>query len=79
MSKPIAIVTGASTGIGKHVSIKLASKNFHVILIARNEQRLTLVKKYIQKESRQMEFDRLYKREFGILMDFTPTELEDDE
>ena len=35
--------------------------------------------KYIQKESRQMEFDRLYKREFGILMDFTPTELKDDE
>ena len=36
-------------------------------------------RKYIQKESRQMEFDRLYKREFGILMDFTPTELKDDE
>ena len=35
--------------------------------------------KYIQKESRQMEFDRLFKRDFGILMDFTPTELEDDE
>ena len=50
MSKPIAIVTGASTGIGKHISIKLASKNFHVILIARNEKRLMLVKKYIQKE-----------------------------
>ncbi len=26
-------------------------------------------------ESREMEFDRLYKREFGILMDFIPTEL----
>ena len=35
--------------------------------------------KYIQKESRQMEFDRLYKREFGILMDFVPAELEEDE
>ena len=33
---------------------------------------------YIQKESRQMEFDCLYKREFGILMDFIPTELEED-
>ena len=35
--------------------------------------------KYIQKESRQMEFDRLYKREFGILMDFVHAELEEDE
>ena len=34
--------------------------------------------KYIQKESREMEFDSLYKREFGILMDFSPTKLEDD-
>ena len=30
-------------------------------------------------ECTEIEFDRLYKREFGILMDFTPTELEDDE
>lgn len=29
-------------------------------------------------ESRYIEFDRLYKREFGILMDFAPTELEED-
>ena len=30
-------------------------------------------------ESREIEFDRLYKREFGILMDFVPAELEEDE
>ena len=35
--------------------------------------------KYSQKESRQMEFDRLYKREFGILMDFVPVEDDDDD
>ena len=29
-------------------------------------------------ECREIEFDRLYKREFGILMDFVPTELEED-
>jgi len=28
-------------------------------------------------ESREMEFDHLYKREFGILMDFIPTKLEE--
>ena len=30
-------------------------------------------------ESREIEFDRLYKREFGILMDFVPTEEDDEE
>ena len=29
-------------------------------------------------ECTEIEFDRLYKREFGILMDFVPTELEED-
>ena len=29
-------------------------------------------------ESRQMEFIKIYKREFGILMDFEPTEIEED-
>ena len=29
-------------------------------------------------ECREIEFDRLYKREFGILMDFIPTQLEED-
>ena len=30
-------------------------------------------------ESIEIEFDRLYKREFGILMDFVPTEEDDEE
>ena len=30
-------------------------------------------------ESKEIEFDRLYKREFGILMDLVPAELEEDE
>ena len=29
-------------------------------------------------EVREMEFEGIYKREFGILIDFSPTELEDD-
>ena len=29
------------------------------------------------KESREMQFDQMYKREFGILMDFIPTKLEE--
>ena len=30
-------------------------------------------------ETIEIEFDQLYKREFGILMDFVPAELEEDE
>ena len=48
-SKPIAIVTGASTGIGKHISIKLSENSYHVILISRNKQKLQLVEKYIKE------------------------------
>ena len=46
---PIAIVTGASTGIGKDISIKLSENKYHVILISRNKQKLRLVEKEIIK------------------------------
>ena len=46
--KPLAIVTGASTGIGKHISVKLSENNYHVILISRNKKKLQLVEKYIK-------------------------------
>ena len=48
-SKPTAIITGASTGIGKHISIKLSENNYHVVLISRNKQKLQLVEKYIKE------------------------------
>ena len=46
--KPVAIVTGASTGIGKQISIKLSKNNYYVILISRNKQKLQLVEKNIK-------------------------------
>ncbi len=49
-SNPLAIITGASTGIGKYVSLKLSENNYSVILIARNEQKLQLIKEKIQKK-----------------------------
>ena len=48
--KKTAIVTGASSGIGKYISIKLAQNNFDVILIARNKQKLQSLKKIINNE-----------------------------
>ena len=43
-----AIITGASTGIGKHVSIKLSENNYNVILISRDKDKLNEVKKEIK-------------------------------
>ena len=45
--KKNAIVTGASTGLGKHLSIELSQNNYHVFLIARNIEKLEIVKENI--------------------------------
>ena len=47
ISKKNAIVTGASTGLGKHISIELSQNNYHVFLIARNIEKLEIVKENI--------------------------------
>jgi short-subunit dehydrogenase len=39
-SKKVALVTGASSGIGRETAIKLAEKGFEVIAVARREKRL---------------------------------------
>ena len=49
-SLPIAIITGASTGIGKYISINLSKNKFHVILIARNSKNLQKVQKQISDD-----------------------------
>ena len=50
ISKPIAIVTGASTGIGKEISIKLSDNNYHVLLVSRKKSKLQEVEKQIKKD-----------------------------
>ncbi len=44
---PIAIITGASRGIGKSISIGLAKEGYKTILISRSEGKLRQVKKEI--------------------------------
>ena len=46
----IALVTGASSGIGKDISIELAKKGYDIILVARNIERLQAVKETIEKK-----------------------------
>ena len=48
MNKPIAIITGASTGIGRNLAIKFSSKYF-IYLISRNEKNLNETKYLIEK------------------------------
>lgn len=50
-----AIVTGASTGIGRAISIELAKKSFHIVLIARTQNRLAETKKLIEKDGGEAE------------------------
>ena len=49
MNKKVAIITGASTGIGKHISVELSKKEYIVILISRSKDKLKSVKKTIDE------------------------------
>lgn len=40
MSRPIAVVTGASSGIGRASAVRLAGDGFHVVAAARRSERL---------------------------------------
>ncbi len=45
----VAVVTGASRGLGEHLSIELASEGARVVLAARNEERLGVVRDQIEQ------------------------------
>jgi len=46
-----ALVTGASSGIGREFAIELASKGFNIVLVARRESKLNEVEKLIKRMS----------------------------
>lgn len=50
MSQQIALVTGSSRGIGRHIALKLARENYTVIVNGRSEADVTSVMLQIQKE-----------------------------
>ena len=68
MDKPIAIITGASTGIGRSLAIKL-SKQYLVYLISRNKDNLNKTKELISAQNNNCEI---------IVSDISQTEAIDD-
>ena len=48
-NKKVAIITGASSGIGKAVAVDMATKDYHVVLISRSKNKLEQVKAEIEK------------------------------
>ena len=45
----VALVTGASSGIGKDIAIELAKRKYDIIAIARNEEALIKLKEEVEK------------------------------
>jgi uncharacterized protein len=50
-TKGVALITGASTGIGAIYADRLAKRGYDLILVARNEQRLNAVAKHLRAET----------------------------
>jgi 3-hydroxy acid dehydrogenase/malonic semialdehyde reductase len=46
----IALITGATSGIGKHTAIEFAKNGYHLIITGRRQERLSELKAYLIKE-----------------------------
>lgn len=53
----LALVTGASSGIGRDIARELAQKNYNLILVARDYQKLEELKKQLKAQITIIQMD----------------------
>lgn len=71
MDNKWAIVTGASSGIGKEISKILSKKGYNLILVARREDRLKALEMELETETIIVPMDLRYRENCYKLYEFT--------
>lgn len=61
MNKNYALITGASSGLGKYLALELAKRKYNILLVARSYENLTVLATEIAK--------------FNVKVEFFPTDL----
>ena len=60
----LALITGASSGIGRDMARELSKKRYDLVLVARNQEGLNQIKDELQKENtniKQKPISKKYK------------------
>ena len=70
----LAIVTGASSGIGRDIAKKLAVRNIDLILVSRNEESLSLFAKTLKVKTKIIALDLSNRQNCYKLYDMTKNE-----